>query len=73
MKSMTRSAISRVIEAENRGIVGISYYPWHIQRSGRSPPAVSRASPRLDPANKNHEKMLQGLGVLAAECSQFAA
>ena len=69
---LTRSAISRVLsEAENRGIVEhIVHYPW---RTSSELEVALTALFKLKQVhvlirqNKNHEEMLQGLGVLAAE------
>ncbi|OGO37109.1 MAG: hypothetical protein A2W35_07215 [Chloroflexi bacterium RBG_16_57_11] len=69
---LTRSAISRVLsEAESRGIVEhIVHYPWRTS-SELEESLASRFNLKqvhvLIRQNKNHEEMLQGLGVLAAE------
>jgi len=68
---LTRSAISRVLsEAESRGIVEhIVHYPWRTSNELEESLASLfnlKHVHVLIRQNKNHEEMLQGLGVLAA-------
>ncbi len=69
---LTRSAVSRLLtEAQKRGIVEhIVHYPWRTSTELENE-LLARFELRhvqvLLRQNKNHEEMLQGLGVLAAQ------